>query len=143
MRLTRYVVCSFGGILLGLAAGCSDSTPTDSLARVPVWGTVSLNGTPLTQGTVQFEPAPGTKGVTAVGEVSDGKFSIEKTIGPVPGKYLVKISSRPGAKLKAGEAPGGVPKPDPEMVPPQYNTKSKLEEEVKAGGSSFEFALGK
>jgi hypothetical protein len=148
MRLIRsYVGGTATAILLSAFAigGCTDeSTQVDPLPRVPVSGTVTLDGTPLPQGMIQFNPAEGTKGAPASGEITEGKFSIEKTQGPVPGKYKVMISSRAPAKLKEGEQPGGTPKLQPETVPAQYNSKSTLEKEVPAGGSSsLEFALKK
>jgi hypothetical protein len=137
-------------ILLSLPAlaigGCSADTaaPVDTLPRVAVAGTVTVDGSPLPQGMIQLNPAPGTKSPAVAGEISAGKFSIEKSQGPVPGKYKVVISSRPPAKLKEGEAPGGTPKLKPETVPAKYNTQSTLETEVPAGGSSsLEFALKK
>src|SRR5438270_729333 len=94
-------------ILLSALAlgGCSNDpwNPVDPLPRVPVAGTVTLDGTPLSQGMIQFDPAQETKGTTVAAEISGGKYSIEKAQGPVPGKYKVLISGRPPAKLKPGE----------------------------------------
>jgi hypothetical protein len=116
----------------------------DTLPRVPVAGTVTLGGTPLPEGTIQFEPGPETNGTTVAGEITGGKFAIEKKQGPVPGKYKVRISGRPPARLKPGEAPGGTPRLAPETVPAQYNTESTLQTEVPAAGSStLDFALKK
>jgi hypothetical protein len=126
--------------------GCSGdaSNPVDTFPRVPIAGTVTLDGGPLPQGMIQFDPAPGTTGPTAAGEIRGGKFAIEKAQGPVPGKYQVRISGRPPASIKEGEAPGGTPRPKPEPVPAKYNAESSLEVEVPAGGSlALEFALKK
>jgi hypothetical protein len=125
-------------------AGCAYDpyNPVDNLPRVPVAGTVTLDGTPLPQGMIQLDPAPETKGTTVAAAISGGKFAIAKTQGPVPGKYKVKISSRPPASVKPGEAPGGTPKPAPETLPAKYNTESTLEAEVPAGGTrALDFAL--
>jgi hypothetical protein len=127
-------------------AGCSAgaSSPRDTLPRVAVSGNVTLDGTPLPVGAIQFNPESGTEGPPAAGEIRDGTYSIEKPQGPVPGKYKVTISSRPPAKLNENEAPGGAPKLKPETVPARYNTGSKLETEVPAGGSStLDFPLVK
>jgi hypothetical protein len=93
---------------------------------------------------IQFEPAPGTMGPTVAAEISGGKFAIDKAQGPVPGKYKVRISGRPPAKLNPGEPPGGTPKPVPETIPAKYNTESTLETEIRADGSAaVDFALKK
>jgi hypothetical protein len=124
--------------------GCSNDpwNPVDTLPRVPVAGTVTLDGTPLAQGMIQFNPAPETNGTTVAAEITGGKYAIAKAQGPVPGKHKVVVSSHPPARLKPGEPPGGTPKLTPETIPAKYNTQSTLETEVPAGGSqTLDFAL--
>lgn len=132
-------------VSLVVAGGCSDqATSGDTLPRVAVSGSVTLDGKSLPAGTVQFLPqtAEAGKGVTASGEIKDGKFTIEKSQGPVPGKYQVSISSLHGIVLRPDEQPGAPPKQEPEKVPAQYNTKTTLVKEVAAGGpNQFDFAL--
>jgi hypothetical protein len=126
--------------------GCSAdaSAPRDPLPRVAVSGAVTLDGAPLPEGMIQFNPAPGTEGPPAAGEIRDGKFSIEKPQGPVPGQYKVTISSHPPARISEGQAPGGAPRRAPETVPARYNTESTLESDVPADGSStLDFPLVK
>ena len=130
--------------LAAALAGCSgDTGPTDAVARVPVSGSVTMDGTPLPQGTIQFVPAKGSSAVTVVTEITDGKYAFDRTSGPSPGKYLVSVSTRVAPKLKEGEAPGGTPKLPPETIPAQYNAKTKLEAEIKEGASTQDFALKK
>ena len=148
MRLIRSNGRHAAAALLSALAigGCNgdSSAPQDSFKRVAVAGTVTLDGAPLPEGTIQLDPAQGTKGPTASAEISEGKFSIETSQGPVAGRYQVKVSSRSAVKLKPGEEPGGTPKLKPELVPSQYNAKSTLETEVPAGGSqSLDFPLKK
>lgn len=125
--------------------GCDDgSTVKETLPRVAVSGTVTLGGSPLAQGRIQFLPPKDSNGVLAVGEISDGKYSIPVTSGPVPGKYKIMISSRSPSKSSAGEEPGGMPKPEPELVPTKYNVKSELESEVtEKGANPANFTLDK
>src|SRR5262245_39787782 len=123
--------CPIAVILLATLAlvGCSYDPwqPVDMLPRVAVAGSVTLDGTPLAQGMIQFDPRPETKGTTVAGEINGGKYSIEKTQGPVPGKHKVSISGRVPARLKPEEPPGGTPKPTPEPIPAKYNTASTLQ----------------
>ena len=148
MRLIRLNGRHAATVLLSAlaVAGCSPdpSAPRDPFNRVAVAGTVTLNGTPLPGGMIQFDPAQGTTGPTASAEISEGKFSVDRSQGPVAGHHQVMISSRTAIKLKDGEAPGGASKPKPELVPAQYNTKSTLETDVPASGSqSLDFTLKK
>jgi len=126
--------------------GCGGDTsaPADPFTRVAVSGTVTLDGAPLPEGMIQFDPTPATKGPTATGEIHEGKFAIEKPLGPVAGKYKVSISGRPPVKITEQQEPGGTPKVTPDPVPSKYNTKTTLETDVPAEGSStLEFALKK
>ncbi len=134
-------------LLTALAVGgCGPdpSAPVDSYKRVSVSGTVTLDGTPLAGGMIQLDPAADTKGPGATGEIVQGKFTIERPMGPVAGKYKVKVSGIPPVKIKEDEQPGGTPKSVPDPVPARYNTKSTLETEIPAGGSStLDFPLKK
>jgi hypothetical protein len=120
-------------ILLLALVGCSDSTKTgDTLPRKAVTGSVTLDGQPLAQGKIQFDPLAGQQGSSGVAaaDIKDGKYSIDRALGPVPGKYKVSISSQPSIKIGPDELPGGRPKLDPEKVPAQYNTSSTLTAEI-------------
>jgi hypothetical protein len=140
----RYAVAALLSALAIGGCNADPSAPEDTFKRVAVAGTVTLNGTPLSEGIIQLDPAQGTKGPTASAEISEGKFSIETSQGPVAGRYQVKVTSHAPVKLQPGEAPGGTPKLKPELIPSQYNTKSTLETEVPAGGSqSLDFPLKK
>jgi hypothetical protein len=121
--------------VLGLLAlvGCTDPSATvDQLPRKAVSGTVTFDGQPLSEGKIQFEPVKGAQGKTtiAVGDIIDGKYSINATIGPVAGTYKVIISSQPLVKITPGESPGPVPKMPPEKIPSQFNSSSTLTKEV-------------
>jgi hypothetical protein len=117
----------------------------DNLPRQEVSGTVTLNGQPLADGTIQLMPMSQEQGTLAGGEVKDGKFSIDRTAGPVPGGYKVMIFSAGGAApASTGEMPGQAPPPPKELIPPQYNSASTLNVEVKAEGpNTFDFPLKK
>lgn len=135
--------CRLATFFLILAlVGCGGGTPSDNLPRTAVSGSVTLDGQPLAQGNIAFDPAERGPGTTqAIGEIKDGKFSIEKTLGPVPGKYKVSISSIPPVAIAPGEDPGTRPKMDPEKVPAQYNIKTTMTQEVAAGSPPLTFDL--
>jgi hypothetical protein len=117
----------------------------DNLPRQEVSGTVTLIGQPLAQGTIQFMPMSQEQGTLAGGEVKDGKFTIDREAGPVPGGYKVMIFSSGGASMgPTEEMPGRAPPPTKELIPPQYNAATTLNVEVKGEGpNTFDFPLKK
>ena len=130
---------------LVVLTGCGGVTG-DNLDREPVTGTVTLDGKPLSDGSIQLLPASSHEGVAAGAMITDGKFSIERKEGLVPGDYRVVISSSEGgqATAPAGEAPGTV---DPatlpkERIPAKYNINSSLTATIKPGtDNALEFPL--
>jgi hypothetical protein len=129
MRLHFAVLC-----LLVTTVGCGSN-------MAPVSGTVMLDGKPLANATVVFEPisnepnpGPGSIGTTN----AKGEFSLQlmtgKGQGAVVGKHKVSITAYEGG----GEAPSSSPdavfrKP---LVPTMYNAESKLTFEVPSGGTT-------
>lgn len=123
-----------GWLLAAMAPGCTDdAAPRDNLPRVAVAGNVTLGGSPLPAGQIQFQPIGEGPAAMAVGEIQDGRYAIEQTSGPSPGKYRVMISSRTAPKIGPGEQPGGA-NLGPETIPKKYNAKSTLEVEIPTEG---------
>ena len=129
-----------GVILIGpLCLGCGSSDP-----RLPISGSVQLDGQPLAAGTIEFSPVgPGGQ---AGGSITAGRFAISASRGLPPGNYLVRI-------MASGSGPATVPQGPPgpesmkrpaaaEEIPAKYNTQSELAVTVAAGtDNSFEFLL--
>jgi len=126
---------------LGLA-GCAES---DGLNRQPAAGSVTLDGTPLPSGTIQFRPTSGEATTETSTSISSGKYSFTKQTGPVPGKYSVSISdiADPNIQAKEGMVPGDFRPPSTkDKVPAKYNVQTTLTAEVKAGQSTpIDFTL--
>jgi hypothetical protein len=122
---------------LAFAPGCS------SQKFAPVSGKVTLNGKPLANATVAFNPIPPEgsieSGPTAVGTTDqNGEFKLRvslKQSGAQVGKHRVAISAmstQPGGESDAPVAPGSAPR---NIVPARYNAKTELTCEVPAGGT--------
>jgi predicted outer membrane repeat protein len=119
-----------------MAAGCSQSS--DELPREAVSGTVTLDGEPLANGTIQFssDGAGGSGGALGGGgDVKDGQFSISRELGLVPGKYRVAVNAAGKRTQAKAEEPGKRSGFAPELIPSKYNSKTTLSAEVKKGGS--------
>ena len=122
------------------AAGCGGG---DGIPREPVSGKVTLDGSALDNGLITFAPEELTK--PAVGTaIKDGSYSLGRSDGPSPGPHKVSIWCRKptGKKLKSVDFPGTFVDEMRESLPPQYNTDSRLDVEVKHGGENrFDFDL--
>ncbi|MFO0953921.1 MAG: hypothetical protein U0835_22745 [Isosphaeraceae bacterium] len=123
-------------------AGCSEG---DGLPRQAVSGAVTLNNKPLATGVITFLPNAQDVATQGGGVIMDGKYSIPRESGLVPGSYKVVISSgsdTPEKKTDTNDMPGMPPVVAKDAVPSQYNTASVLTAEVKDGGKNvFEFNL--
>ena len=131
------------------AAGCG--AEGDERPREPVSGSVTFEGKPLENGTIEFQPSIAGESVSAGGTVAQGRFEIPQAEGPVPGKYRVAIYDQVNTAT-TGSAEGGGPVAGARksladlrgVIPPRYNSATELTADVKAGGpNSFTFELKK
>jgi len=123
-----------------LAGGCDDAGGLQAVS-----GTVTLKGKPVEMGMIEFIPVGGiSAGGTKSGAViENGRYEIPKQKGLVPGRYKVTISA-PDKHNKIGgdELPGPTSsRTSKDLIPPEYNLKSKVEVEVKKGPNSFDFPV--
>jgi hypothetical protein len=128
------VVCS-ALLLLFALGGCG----TKGLA--PVSGTVTLDGQPLPDASVNFQPLDSTKsGLGSSGKTdASGRYSLrvvmdDKT-GAVIGKHRVSISTVTEEDPSYDPPPGRFKRPLRDRLPARYNAKSQLEFEVTRGGT--------
>jgi hypothetical protein len=128
--------------LLFNLTGCGGS---DKLPREAVSGTVSVEGKPLKTGLITFLPDDSNTPTQGGGVVLEGKYTIPRNQGLVPGKYRIVITSpedKPAPLDMTNNAPGMPPPPVKEVIPRQYNSESLLTADVKAGAKNeFEFNL--
>lgn len=122
--LMRRVFPAFAtGVLL--LTGCGGGASNDLPDLVPVTGTVTQDGKPLSGAVVTFEPATG--GGISAGLTDDaGKFELlylQDLVGAVEGAHTVRISKMNG---DAGD----------ETIPEKFNRHSELMREVKSSGTN-------
>lgn len=132
-----------GALCVALAAGCSG----EYAGRYPVSGKVTLEGQPLSDATITFEPLEGQD--TASGAaVENGEYKVERKAGLKPGKYVVRITAGDGVN-PANEEEGGNPGGNTNIlsrdrIPADYSEGSKQQIEVKSDGpNTFDFAIPK
>jgi hypothetical protein len=112
-------------VLVAVVAGCGQN------GRLPVRGTVTLDGAPLTQGVISFQPAATTAGHSSGSSISHGSYAIASARGLLPGKYLVTISaSKPTGRMSVDPMSGGQAA---ELAPVAFADKQPLEVTIAAG----------
>ena len=127
-----------GWVLLAGASGCGGAS--DGLPREGVSGAVTLDGQPLVKGTIQFRATSDKLPTTGQATINDGKYSIPRAEGLVPGTYKVVIASFTDvAETKLLHNVPGKPAAAPKnLVSKLFNRDSNLTAEVK-GGQPNEF----
>lgn len=125
-----------------LLAGCSDPYA----GRQALSGSVTLEGQPLSDATISFEPIDGQDSSSG-SPIANGEYKIERKAGLKPGKYRVVITAGDG-KTPANEeeagGPGGSNIVSVDRIPADYNERSQQQIEVKANGpNKFDFAIPK
>lgn len=140
-------------VLLALAPGCGGNNP---LGRQAVSGSITLDGAPLDQGSIQFSPHQ-RSGVSGGAVITAGAYQIAADKGLPPGQYLVRIFSPVDAQEPAAEEPETMvpgptaapssrgprqPPPGTERIPPEFNIESTQVVEVRDGGdNAFDFDI--
>jgi hypothetical protein len=133
-------------LVLTLTVGCGSGTK-----YAPVSGRVTLNGQPLANATVSFQPiaTEGNLEASALGSTGKTNANGEYTLtcadghtGAWVGKHRVMISA---VTEQVGETDARPPRggwPQKDKVPAKYNSDSKEEYTVPAGGTDkADFAL--
>lgn len=119
-------------VMLICLAGCGGPEHPE-VGRVS--GVVTLDGQPLAEATVMFQPTEGRASIATTD--SAGKYS------------LIYLDGVPGAKLGAHKAiirteiPGedGQPPIAKEKLPKKYHEQTELVADVKPGSNTFNFEL--
>lgn len=112
----------------------------DPLGRQAISGTVKVDGQPLAKGDISIQPLEG-QATSGGGEIFNGKYSVPRELGLVPGKYRIEIHAPvPGTAGKADEntLPGDPLPPARELIPPDWNKSSTQTIDVRKQGP-FEF----
>lgn len=123
-----------------LPVGCGPAGPT----RAEVSGVVSLNGTPVSEGSINFFPTDGNSGPEAGGAIRDGRYHIPRAQGPVIGKNRVELRSfqKSGRRIQDPTAPPGTLTEEiTNVFPAEFNQESTLVREVQKGKNEMPFEI--
>ena len=135
MRMRLLIGCA-----LVMALGCSSKAKF-----APVSGKVMLDGKPLANALVTFQPMAEEKRIDSPGVGSSGKtnengeFTLMAATGEngaIIGKHRVRISVMETQVGSTDERPPRGGWPQGEKVPKEYNSESNLSFDVKDGGTT-------
>lgn len=122
-RQCRLLLCLLAGILV---IGCTHSG-NGGPPRTRVFGKVTFQGKPIPFGVISFIPDPGANLPADGATIRNGQYVVDNNGGIQLGGYQIQItgwSQDPGEILLAESS--GNKSPPVQMVPEEYNTKSKL-----------------
>jgi hypothetical protein len=128
--------CAFAALVL--AVGCGPKTD-----RLPLSGTITLDGAPLDKGKIEFASISGAPLQSTGAVIRDGSYEIPAEKGLLPGTFHVEISS-PDAEakpVKVSAYPGGPTiSVAPDRIPPEFNIDSEKRIDVtREGDNVFNF----
>ncbi|MHC2070574.1 transthyretin-like family protein [Bremerella sp. T1] len=125
-------------LLVGLTTmlGCFSGKP--DLDFADVHGTVTLQGEPLRDATVRFQPANGRPSYGKTNEAGEFKLNfMGREWGALVGNHTVAITTED--RIENPET--GETRWQPEILPPKYNKQSELTANVEPGDNEFNFSL--
>lgn len=137
-HLVKTTIVVFSSLVMIVSFGCGNSESE----RVPVSGTITLDGKPLASGAISFLPVG--RGTSAGTTIFNGEFSITRASGPSPGRYRVEIDSyeTTGEKIPDSDLVGRTTQRTRQVIPAKYNRESTWIVDVKSDGNKpFVFEL--
>jgi hypothetical protein len=121
-------------------AGCGRDS-----GRLPLTGTVSWQGRRLEKGSILFVPTDGHRGPKIGAKIVAGGYEIEAERGATPGAYRVEVCSdtgeHPHSPTDARPQARAAASSQQLVIPPEYNTQSRLTVAVSAEQTRFDFEL--
>jgi len=107
-------------------AGCGGGKAYDGPKRVPVTGTVTFKGQPVSGGMLSLIPENGELGASG-GEIIDGQINIPEEKGPNLGTYRVAVYwHQPTGEKKKDPDTGEEIDVVKQVIPQEYNGATKL-----------------
>ncbi len=135
-RTARWTPVASTLVALAAAWGCGNGSREPP--RLPVSGTVTLDWRPLKSGQIRFQRSPSGPVSQAETSIIDGRYSISRDEGLVPGTYRVTIcfasSGAPGDG--APRTPSLTDRTGSEEVPSTHTRNATFQAEVKNGADN-------
>lgn len=102
-----------------------------------VHGTVTLDGQPLQEATIEFQPASGSPSYGETNASGQYELALSPTDpGAIPGKHTIRVST-----FRVVPKEDGTRENIPEKVPSSYNTETTLTREVTPGSQTVDIEI--
>lgn len=129
-----------------LVVGCLFGSGCDhkDANRGAIGGEVTLDGTPIVQGSILFVPIEGTQGAVTGGPIENGRYQLVGNVGPAIGWNRVEIHAprKTGKMIPKGlGGTGEMVDEQVDAVAPSFNAASMLKVEVKPGDNTANFEV--
>ena len=100
-RTPSSTILLFIWLVITVASGCGQTS--DGLGRIPISGTVTMDGQSLSSGSLSLTPQ--SSGPACGTSIRDGKFDIPKNRGPVAGIYNARITIDTAKSISQADEP--------------------------------------
>jgi hypothetical protein len=130
--MKRVTWCAPGLFVCAILSGCGESQGN-------VTGTVTMDGQPVSSGSITFVKAEGGQ-VREGAVIKDGGFQAKLP----PGKYKIELSGQKavGKRTQKGfDGKDEVLEITEPLFPDRYNTKTELSEDIKSGSNTLKLDL--
>ena len=122
-------------LLLFCFSGCGGP----DTGRLGMSGTVTLDGNPLSEGTIELYPLRGTGGPASGGDISNGRFAIAPAKGLFAGSFRVEIKAYRGTgKNRLNKYSGEEFEVREQYLSKRYNQRSELTCEISTDGENYQ-----
>lgn len=143
---TSYLVFSMTVVFsTSILTGCGGGSTYEGPQRAEVLGTVTLDGKPVENGSINFQPRD-QKNRPAGAVIAGGQYTIPEGKGPNFGEYDVYISAKTeGEEVPEvddeGEPTGEITTNSKELVPSKYNEETELKVTISESPQEESFEL--
>jgi hypothetical protein len=128
----RYSLAVLAAVLAGIVVGCGGPT------KAHVRGTVTLDGQPLADGSIEFFPV-GASGQSAGTAIKNGAYELDASVGEM--KVSIHGIEVVGKQKTYDTADSPTTDIVRNPVPSRYNTQSELKKTLTAGPNEINFDL--
>lgn len=133
MNASRFKAFLVLTTLVGFAYLAYDYAVSRIDPLLPLSGTISIDGKPMSKGIVRFISVDPNIPTSFGSYIKDGRYEVPAEFGVTPARYQVEFSSITATDIQDMLAVGGDVNEVKEEVPARFNFNSEIEVDLSAG----------